>query len=60
MASNIALIIMYPLISVRYAKDPALYFAEQLYDSMKGLGTDDNALVRVIVTRSEVAYTIHP
>jgi len=33
---------------------PAEYFAEVLYHSMKGLGTDDNTLVRAIVTRCEV------
>ena len=29
------------------------YFADQLYKSMKGLGTDDEALIRVMVSRSE-------
>lgn len=40
--------------SVRYAKDPAMFFARRLYDSMKGAGTSDNDLIRVIVSRSEV------
>lgn len=30
------------------------YFAKQLYRSMKGLGTNDHQLIRVLVTRSEV------
>jgi len=33
---------------------PADYFAEVLYKSMKGAGTDDNTLVRAVVTRCEV------
>lgn len=30
------------------------YFARRLYESMKGAGTNDKALIRVVVTRSEV------
>ena len=37
-----------------YAKDPHSYYAERLYKSMKGLGTDDDTLIRLIVTRAEV------
>ena len=29
-------------------------FAKRLHDAMKGLGTDDNALVRVVISRCEV------
>ncbi|ELU14293.1 hypothetical protein CAPTEDRAFT_164839 [Capitella teleta] len=39
---------------VRYAKDPPTFFARRLYDSMKGAGTSDNDLIRVITSRSEV------
>ncbi|WAR24105.1 ANXA4-like protein [Mya arenaria] len=39
---------------VRIAKNPPAYFAELLYKSMKGVGTKDSTLIRVVVTRSEV------
>lgn len=38
---------------VRYAKDPVKYFAEELHDSLIGLGTEDDKLIRIIVTHSE-------
>lgn len=30
------------------------YFAKRLYRAMKGVGTDDNTLIRVMVSRAEV------
>ncbi|KAF7808494.1 annexin D5-like [Senna tora] len=39
---------------LRCATNPALYFAKILRKSMKGLGTDDSRLIRVIVTRTEI------
>ena len=39
---------------VRCVHSRPMYFAEKLYKSMKGLGTDDNTLIRVVVSRSEV------
>jgi len=39
---------------VRCAIDKPLYFAERLYKSMKGAGTNDKALIRLMVSRSEI------
>ncbi|XP_047395241.1 annexin A13 [Sciurus carolinensis] len=39
---------------VRCARDREGYFAGRLYKSMKGVGTDEEALISVIVTRAEV------
>ncbi|CAI5446603.1 unnamed protein product [Caenorhabditis angaria] len=39
---------------VRAASDKQKFFAQQLHASMKGLGTRDNDLIRVLVSRSEV------
>ncbi|XP_056698987.1 annexin D5 isoform X2 [Spinacia oleracea] len=39
---------------LRCADNPAKYFAKVLRKAMKGLGTDDTTLIRVIVTRVEI------
>lgn len=39
---------------VKIAKDEPKFYAERLYKSMKGGGTDDDTLIRLIVSRSEV------
>ncbi|CAN1148939.1 Annexin D5, partial [Linum perenne] len=36
------------------SQNPAQYFAKALHKAMKGLGTNDTALIRVIVTRAEI------
>ncbi|XP_031556011.1 annexin-B12-like isoform X2 [Actinia tenebrosa] len=39
---------------VQVVRNAPGFFAQKLYKSMKGLGTDDKALIRVVVTRSEI------
>lgn len=39
---------------VQCVRNTRAYFARKLYKSMKGLGTDDATLIRVVVTRCEV------
>jgi len=40
--------------TVKCVHSRPMYFAEKLYKSMKGAGTDDTTLIRIIVSRSEV------
>ena len=45
--------------AVRVARNIPAYFAERLYKSMKGAGTNDQALIRAVVTRSEVSTSVN-
>ncbi|NP_001080688.1 annexin A9 L homeolog [Xenopus laevis] len=38
---------------VAVIKNTALYFADKLHNAMKGLGTDENTISRVLISRSE-------
>ncbi|MES1909405.1 MAG: hypothetical protein MHM6MM_002147 [Cercozoa sp. M6MM] len=39
---------------VSQSRDLSGFFAQMLFESMKGLGTDDSTLIRVVVSRAEV------
>jgi len=39
---------------VRFIMDPLTYYSEVLYRSMKGMGTDDETLIRTILARCEI------
>ncbi|XP_014756813.1 annexin D5 isoform X2 [Brachypodium distachyon] len=39
---------------LRCAESPAKYFAKVMHKAMKGLGTSDTTLIRVVVTRTEI------
>uniref|UniRef100_A0A0D9X801 Annexin n=1 Tax=Leersia perrieri TaxID=77586 RepID=A0A0D9X801_9ORYZ len=45
----------YGLLTIlRCAENPAKYFAKVLHKAMKGLGTNDTTLIRVVTTRTEI------
>merc|ERR1712004_306351 len=39
---------------VKFARDPIEFYADRLYKSMKGAGTDDDTLIRLVVGRAEI------
>jgi hypothetical protein len=39
---------------VKSARNRPMYYAEQLFQAMKGIGTNNDDLIRLLVTRSEV------
>ena len=46
------------LLLVRCVHSRPAYFAEKLYKSMKGVGTDDTTLIRIVVSRCEVCSSL--
>ena len=42
------------IFAVRCIRNKTQQFAKRLHEAMKGLGTDDDSLIRVCVSRSEI------
>lgn len=42
------------IIILKVAKDKIAYYADLIYNSMEGAGTDDKTLIRMILSRSEI------
>lgn len=40
--------------TVECVQSPPAFFAKRIYDAVNGVGTDDNTLIRIIVSRSEI------
>jgi annexin A7/11 len=38
---------------VEYSKDPSAFWARKLKEAMKGIGTDDEKLIRIMIARAE-------
>lgn len=45
------IILSYQFVLVKCARDKTAYFAERLHKAMRGLGTNDSTLIRIIVAR---------
>ncbi|NWQ83965.1 ANXA6 protein, partial [Columbina picui] len=41
-------------VAVRSVKNKPAFFADKLYKSMKGAGTDERTLTRIMISRSEI------
>lgn len=42
------------IVSVEYARNPFAYFAKQLHRAIEVANVDDQTLIRIIITRSEI------
>ena len=55
---EINIYVIYMFLSAKAIEDPVQFYTERLFSCMKGVGTNDKMLIRIVVSRSEVRFSV--